>query len=111
MLFKQLFSRVKTMEAEEARRWMDGRLPESFTLLDVRNPDEYAGGHIPGAKLIPLAQLKQRLDEIDPVKPVLAYCAVGGRSRSAAKILSKHNVDAISMNGGIGAWSGPVIRE
>ena len=111
MLFKNLFARIKTMEAEEARRWMDGRLPESFTLLDVRNPDEYAGGHIPGAVLIPLAQLKQRLGEIDPDKPVLTYCKTGGRSRSAAKLLSSHQIDVISMSGGIDAWKGPVLSE
>ena len=73
MRFTDLFSRTKTMEADEARRWMEGRSPESFTLLDVRQPGEYDGGHLPGAVLIPLPQLEQRLGEIDPEKPVLAY--------------------------------------
>lgn len=73
MFFKNLFSRVKTMEGKEAQRWIAARPPESFTLLDVRNPDEFAGGYIPGAVLIPLKQLEQRLGEIDPRKPVLAY--------------------------------------
>jgi rhodanese-related sulfurtransferase len=73
MRFKDLFSRTKTMEADEARRWMEGRSSESFTLLDVRQPEEYEGGHLPGAVLIPLPQLEQRLGEIDPEKPVLAY--------------------------------------
>jgi len=73
MRFKDLFSRTQTMEAEEARHWMEGRSPESFTLLDVRQPGEYESGHLPGAVLIPLPQLEQRLGEIDPEKPVLAY--------------------------------------
>ncbi len=73
MRFRDLFSRVKTMEADEARRWLKGHSPESFTLLDVRQPGEYENGHLPGAVLIPLPQLEQRLGEIDPEKPVLAY--------------------------------------
>jgi sulfur-carrier protein adenylyltransferase/sulfurtransferase len=73
MRFRDLFSRVKTLEADEARRWLGGRLPGSFTLLDVRQPGEYENGHLPGAVLIPLPQLEQRLGEIDPEKPVLAY--------------------------------------
>jgi rhodanese-related sulfurtransferase len=73
MKFRDLFSRVKTMEADEARQWMQARSPESFTLLDVRQPEEYDRGHIPGALLIPLPDLEKRLDEIDPEKPVLAY--------------------------------------
>jgi len=73
MRFMGLFSRTKTMEADEARRWMEGRPPGSFTLLDVRQPGEYEQGHLPGAVLIPLSELETRLGEIDPEKPVLAY--------------------------------------
>ena len=73
MRFKDLFSRVKTMEANEACRWIEGQPPESFTLLDVRQPEEYEGGHLPGAVLIPLPQLEQRLGEINPEKPILVY--------------------------------------
>ena len=73
MRFLDLFERVKTLEADEARQWIDGQTPESFTLLDVRQPEEYERGHIPGALLIPLPELEERLGEIDPKKPVLAY--------------------------------------
>jgi rhodanese-related sulfurtransferase len=73
MRLMDLFSRAKTMEADEARRWMEGRPPESFTLIDVRQPEEYERGHLPGAVLIPLPELETRLGEIDPEKPVLAY--------------------------------------
>lgn len=73
MIFKDLFSRVKTMEANEARRWMEGQSPESFTLLDVRQPEEYEAGHLPGAVLIPLPQLELRLEEINLKKPILVY--------------------------------------
>jgi sulfur-carrier protein adenylyltransferase/sulfurtransferase len=73
MKLMDLFSRAKTMEADEARRWMEARPPASFALVDVRQPEEYERGHLPGAVLIPLPELDQRLGEIDPEKPVLAY--------------------------------------
>jgi rhodanese-related sulfurtransferase len=73
MRFSDLFTRVKGMDADEARQWLDERPNGSYTLLDVREPEEYEEGHIPGAVLIPLSELPDRLSEIDPKKPVLAY--------------------------------------
>jgi len=73
MRFLDLFSRVKTLEADEARQWIEGRPPDSFTLLEARQPQEYERGHIPGAVLIPLPELKKRLGEINAKKPVLVY--------------------------------------
>jgi rhodanese-related sulfurtransferase len=73
MKFTDLFSRVKTMDADEARQWMEERAEGSYTLLDVRQPEEYELGHIPGGLLIPLSELESRLGEIDRTKPVLAY--------------------------------------
>ena len=73
MKFSDLFTHVKTIDADEARKWLDERPDGSYTLLDVREPGEYEGGHIPGAVLIPLSELSDRLSEIDAQKPVLAY--------------------------------------
>jgi rhodanese-related sulfurtransferase len=73
MKFSDLFTHVKTIDADEARKWLDKRPDGSYTLLDVREPEEYEGGHIPGAALIPLSELPDRLSEIDAQKPVLAY--------------------------------------
>jgi rhodanese-related sulfurtransferase len=61
------------MGAEEARKRLEEEPPGSYTVLDVREPQEYEEGHIPGARLIPLSELPDRLSEIDPQKPVLAY--------------------------------------
>jgi rhodanese-related sulfurtransferase len=47
--------------------------PDEITILDVRQPSEYEGGHLPGAKLIPLPDLTERLNEIDPKKPTMVY--------------------------------------
>jgi rhodanese-related sulfurtransferase len=73
MRWKQFFTPVKSLNADEAHRYMDQKPGDSFTLLDVRQPEEYASGHIPGAKLIPLPELNERLSEIDPTKPTVVY--------------------------------------
>ncbi len=73
MRWKQLLSPLRNLDAPAAGEYMDQHPEGKYTLLDVRQPKEYAGGRIPGAKLIPLPQLMDRLDELDPKKPVLTY--------------------------------------
>ncbi len=73
MRFSDFFTHVKTIDADEARKWLEERAEGSYTLLDVREPEEYEQGHIPGAVLIPLSELPDRVAEINPEKPVLAY--------------------------------------
>ncbi len=73
MRFMDMFSKVKTMDADASKEWLEERAEGSYTLLDVREPEEYEEGHIPGAVLIPLSELPDRLSEIDSQKPVLAY--------------------------------------
>jgi rhodanese-related sulfurtransferase/rubrerythrin len=75
--------------------------------LDVRQPSEYQEEHIPGAKLIPLPDLNDRQKEIDREKPMIVYCAVGGRSRVAAQLLSGIGFEEVfNLQGGIKAWQG-----
>ena len=73
MKFTGLFAHVKRMDAETSRRWLSERPDDSYTLIDVREPAEYEEGHIPGAVLIPLSELPDRLSEIDPQKAILTY--------------------------------------
>ena len=73
MRWKQFVTPVKSMSPEEARAYMDEHEEGSYTLLDVRQPAEYETERIPGAKLIPLPELADRLGEIDPEKPVITY--------------------------------------
>jgi len=47
--------------------------PDDYNLVDVRQPKEYESEHIPGAKLIPIKELSDRLDELDPTKPTIVY--------------------------------------
>jgi sulfur-carrier protein adenylyltransferase/sulfurtransferase len=106
MRWKQFFTPVKSFSADEAKRYMDRAGAEAYTLLDVRQAGEYESEHIPGAKLIPLPELTDRLIEIDPVKPAIVYCAIGGRSRVAAQVLAaKGFKEVFNLSGGIKAWS------
>jgi len=66
MRWKQFFTRVKSLDAPEARKFMDQLAADQFNLIDVRQPGEYESGHIPGSKLIPLPDLSSRIGEIDP---------------------------------------------
>jgi rhodanese-related sulfurtransferase len=70
----------------------------------VRNPDEYATGHVSGALLIPLGELAVRVDEIPDSDPVYVICAVGGRSLAAAQALLRAGYAAQSVAGGTKAW-------
>ena len=70
---KQFFTPVHTIEPDEARAFMSDHKEGSYILLDVRQPKEYERSRIPGAKLIPLPELTDRLDELNPEKPVIAY--------------------------------------
>jgi rhodanese-related sulfurtransferase/rubrerythrin len=92
---------------DEARTFLDAKRLGERTLLDVRQDFEYAEGHLPGATHIPLAELSERLGELDQSKPVLAYCHAGMRSLAAANLLVGQGFnDVRSMNGGIAAWNG-----
>lgn len=73
-------------------------------VVDVREPDEYADGHVPGALALPLMDVPERFEEIATSGPVLVICASGGRSRRAADFLIEHGVDAINVTGGTRAW-------
>ncbi|MGW8429673.1 rhodanese-like domain-containing protein [Curtobacterium citreum] len=75
-------------------------------VIDVREPDEYRTGHIPGATNIPLSQLGDRLGEIPTEVTVHVICQSGGRSARATEALAAAGVDAINVAGGTSAWTG-----
>lgn len=107
MKWMQFFTPAKSISPKEAREYVAKHPDEDFTLLDVRQDSEYQEEHLPGAVLIPLPQLSDRLEEIDAEKPVLVYCAIGGRSRVAAQMLSGKGFKKVyNMSGGIKAWQG-----
>ena len=86
------------------------RAPDAV-LLDVRTPEEYREGRIPGSKNLPL----QSLDKVGSVAdnkdtPIFVYCYSGSRSRQAAALLGRMGYAKVKNIGGIAAWSGKVER-
>jgi len=67
------FKPVSSWSAEEVRTFLNEKEPEKYNLVDVRQPKEYEQGHLPGAQLIPLGDLANRVKELDPTKPTIAY--------------------------------------
>jgi len=67
------FKPVPTWPAEKVREFLSQESQEEYNLVDVREPKEYEQGHLPGAQLIPVGELPNRLAELDPTKPTIVY--------------------------------------
>ena len=80
--------------------WADAKSPQSY-VLDVREPEEFALGHVEGATNIPLNSLRDRMSELPRDREILAYCAVGQRSYYAARALRLNGFPARNVSGGI----------
>ena len=105
MKWMQFFTPAKSVDFEQTRSMIEDAQTDELTILDVRQPKEYEQSHIPGATLIPLPVLGNRLAELDSEKPVLVYCAVGGRSRVAAQMLAEEGFKQVyNASGGIKTW-------
>jgi rhodanese-related sulfurtransferase len=76
----------------------------STLVIDVREPFEYADGHVPGAEPMPLRSVPEHVAELPTDRPVYVVCAVGGRSGQAAAFLAARGVDAVNVDGGTDAW-------
>ena len=105
------------------RAWKDAGLPvtssrlvsaaaaqrallDGATALDVREPDEYAAGHLPDAVHVPLGQLAGREHQLPPGRPVVAYCGHGERAATAVSLLERSGHEALlNLDGGFGAWT------
>ena len=75
-------------------------------VLDVRQPEEEAEGVIPGARMIPLPELPERLAEIPADREIFVHCRSGGRSSRAVKLLREAGISgAVNITGGINAWN------
>lgn len=73
-------------------------------VVDVREPSEFAAGHLPNARNIPVAELERRVGELPGSKPVLLCCATGVRSGRAAATLGKDGRQVFNLAGGLKAW-------
>jgi len=81
------------------------RLRSGAFLLDVRQPDEYVEGHVPGAVLIPLDDVPVRAGELPDGEEILVICRSGARSHRAAEyLIDRCGVAAVNVSGGTLAW-------
>nr|WP_231603499.1 MULTISPECIES: rhodanese-like domain-containing protein [Bacillus] len=101
------FSQKKAVKSLSQEEFIKGY--RKAQLIDVREPNEFEAGHILGARNIPLTQMKTRMKEIRPDKPVYLYCQSGLRSGRAAQTLYKKGYrDLYHLQGGFKGWTGKV---
>ncbi len=99
--------KVETLRSIEPEEFADASA--SAKVLDVRNPGEWANGHIEGAKFIPLGELESRLSELDPTAEYLIHCGGGYRSMIAASLMRRHDFENIvNVHGGFSKMKGVV---
>ncbi len=80
-------------------------VPDDIWLLDVREDDEWAAGHAPGARHIPLGQLGARAAEVPQDELIYVVCRSGGRSAQAAQALAGGGWQAVNVAGGMQSWA------
>ena len=79
---------------------------KTLNLIDVREADEFASGHLPGAINLPLSDFLERSEELDKDKPYYIICRSGARSAQACAFLEEEGYDVTNVAGGTSAWLG-----
>jgi rhodanese-related sulfurtransferase len=84
---------------------------EPVNLIDVRERDEWLAGHIAEARLIPLSEFLDRIDELEPERegPLVFICKAGVRSARVCEYLAQFGYDVVNVEGGMAAWPGEVV--
>lgn len=81
------------------------RRANGAVVIDVRQPEEYLAGHIPGAVMVPLGEIEGRIPELPRGREVFVVCKSGNRSLLATDILNRAGRTASSLHGGTDAWA------
>jgi len=96
---------IRRLTSHEIKALLDKDEKGEYLLLDVRQPEEYEAGHIPGATLIPLGELEAKQGELDRNKRIITYCRSGRRSMAAAIALCGLGFEGVQhLDGGILSW-------
>lgn len=104
----------ENISPETFRQYQKGHGERDYLLVDVRQPDEYIQGHIPGSKLIPLDELETNLSELPGDKDLFFYCHSGARSQAAAIISLDSGIPLQKVHnlvGGIMGWDGHSLAD
>lgn len=106
---------VQSMYPEDFLEYRSSRKEKAYTLVDVRQPEEYTQEHIPGALNLPLPEFEQHLSRLDPEQDLIFYCRSGKRSQSASELaadaLEGTAAGIYNLQGGILAWSGVALPD
>ena len=105
---------IKHVTAEELRHFIRSHHENDFVLVDVRQPEEYRRGHIPGARLVPVAELVHSPGRLPADKTLVFYCHGGGRSMAAAVMADEEaqgRAAILNLNGGMLAWDGARLDD
>jgi rhodanese-related sulfurtransferase len=106
-MLNRLFQGTPGVPETDVAHTIEARTDGDVQIVDVREPEEWAEGRIPGSVHIPLGSLAQRSGELDPARETIVVCQAGVRSLTGADILLKAGfADAKSLQGGILAWAG-----
>jgi hydroxyacylglutathione hydrolase len=105
----EIMESARRFRAGEAAKWQDEE--RDVQVVDVRNPGEQRGGVVPVAMSLPLPSVPNGLDELDPSRPTLVYCASGYRSSSPASLLRAQGFERVAeILGGFDAWRAAGLR-
>lgn len=108
MFFGRTKPQYENISVQEAEKLIS---QGGITIIDVREPFEYAEGHIPGAVLIPLGVIKSNLASLNPDSAYLLVCRSGNRSGQAAAIMTALGFKHVrNMSGGMLEWRGKIER-
>jgi rhodanese-related sulfurtransferase len=83
---------------------LEGHIGAGALVIDVRESDEYTGGHVAGARHVPLTTVPDQLHAFPDEQPFFVICAVGARSGRAVQFLRAQGFDATNVAGGTRAW-------
>jgi rhodanese-related sulfurtransferase len=83
---------------------MQAALREGATVVDVREPFEWASGHVAGIRHIPMHDVPPRMAELADLAPVYVLCESGNRSWQVAAFLKRHGINAYNVDGGMAGW-------
>ena len=102
--YESLSAEARKRIREVAARDLDRSRGERQLIIDVREPDEFAAGHVPGAVNLPMSTLGDHLDEL-PEGAFDVICQIGGRSARVVQALEARGFDATNVDGGTGEWA------
>ena len=106
---------VHPMYPEDFSKYRSSHKERTYTLVDVRQPEEYTQEHIPGAFNLPLPEFEQNISQLDPRQDLIFYCRSGSRAQMAAELaadsLQATAAGIYNLQGGISAWTGMALPE